>query len=81
MEINVVETTRAVPFSKLCGGDIFRFADKSLGIWMKTGHCDDDSKGVVIVNLDSGFTAVVKFKEGHKTLVEKAKSTSMTVEF
>lgn len=81
MEINVVETTKAVTFYELSIGDIFRFADGSLGIWMKTGHCDNDSKGVVAVNLDTGFTAVVKFVDGHKTLVEKAKSTAMTVEF
>lgn len=85
MEINVVEKTRAVPFSELYAGDIFRFVTRVLdfepGIWMKTYHCDDDYNGNVIVNLDTGVTDVVKFEEGREILVEKAKSTSMTVEF
>ena len=84
MEINVVEKTRAVPFSELYVGDIFRFVTRVLdfepGIWMKT-YCDDDYNGNVIVNLDTGITDVVKFEEGREILVEKAKSTSMTVEF
>ena len=85
MEINVVKTTRTVPFSELHGGDIFRFVarggNSEPGFWMKTGRYDDYYKGVVVVNLDTGITDVVTFEKGREILVEKAKSTSMTVEF
>ena len=85
MEINVVEKTRAVPFSELYAGDIFRFVNRVTdfepGLWMKTDLCDEDYDGYVIVCLDTGETDIVKFDETRETLVEEAKSISMTVEF
>ena len=85
MEINVIETTKAVPFSELRNGDIFRFVgrvtDFEPGLWMKTGHCDDEYNGDLVVCLDTGDTDIVKFRPGREILVEKAKNASMTVEF